>query len=318
MRRCSRTHRPNQSRRFNSRNRQRRQRKKRRAPGAAGVDADGHPDEAGAIASDADAAAMETDSAAGAAHDGSATTVDGDGVEGVSGAAASSSDAEGLFNESVLGHWLNLLLEDARGRLAAIRRSKSHSQKVAKQIAEERDAEANASASASAVSEASASVPAMSTNEMQRAAEAVGAASKRLFHELDNSLDDEEEELELYVEKLQTMIRNTLGHIVIGTETGSTAVHAAAPGEAARPQPAFTISKTAETVAAASAANETLKSIISSADRKSPSSTPALFTPAPHKGKKEEQATAAPHGRISQCTHEDYMKVLGFGNILPT
>ena len=64
-----------------------RQRKKRRAPGAAGVDADGHPDEAGAIAGDADAAAMETDSAAGAAHDGSATTVDGDGVEGVSGAA---------------------------------------------------------------------------------------------------------------------------------------------------------------------------------------------------------------------------------------
>ena len=257
-------------------------------------------------------------------------------------AATTHESKEGSACESVLSVWYQLLLSDARGRLAAVRRSKESCSKMAKSLPKT----ASSSSILLMTNDAGSQEPSQDggggggttaatalSQHAAAAAAAVGAASTRLFSELDNSLNDEEDSLEAYVEKLQKMMKDTIDNasaeVVEAAEAnGNTAQEHDTSGEDSLPvdasqvvaKPALAVGKTSASQQAAAEARTTLQSIVALAEEghkvKSVLDIPTPLSSTQPLPKREKTPTPQHPSRSSQYTHEDYLKLFGFDALL--
>lgn len=243
-----------------------------------------------------------------------ANDTNGDGVE--------NNKTNEIVDESVLGLWFNLLLSDARGRLAAIRRSKNKCQKL---VAADSKKTRHMTKQNQCNNHNRNATEADGHSQGHELA-AIGAARLRLFNEMDSSLSNEEEDLENYIEQVQRSLNNTIGNAVAVAVDGDDKETCTADGnnEMRKPEDEsttttihtrnnkFTIKKTEHSVEAASSVQQTLQSIITSA--KQTSSSQLEKNTLEHKNP-PQKSKRSKRDRSGQYSEKDYLKLLGYDSL---
>lgn len=213
-------------------------------------------------------------------------------------------------DESILGLWFNLLISDARGRLAAVRRSKGRCQKMGKAdviSSNTKDCQQNTENAGVVPNE-----PCMNGHYHELAA--IGAASTRLFNEMESTLLTEEEELENHIEHLQTIFNNTVGNVVLDS-TIDIEENDKEQNNKVNKNNAFIIKSTKDSLEAASSVQNTLRSIVSSAIQTSSRTDASTVTEGFDKNLYSQRVKRTRRDRIGQYTYVDYLELLGYDSM---